>query len=278
MSKNILYIPDPQVRSGDNFTFLSHIGYYAVDKKPHIIVCAGDFGDMPSLSSHDKAGAKNMEGKRYKADIKAVHEAMEALMTPIHEEQARQRRNKEKIWKPRLVMLGGNHENRINRAINNDPKLEGLISLDDLKYEDWGWEVIPFLQPIVIEGIAFCHYFCSGVMGRPITSARQLLQKQHMSCIAGHQQGRDIAYGHRADGKEMTALIAGSCYEHDEEYLNHQTNNHFRGIYMLFDVADGQFDELPITLRYLRKRYEEKEAQKRQEQESNSAGSESHPA
>ena len=34
-------------------------------------------------------------------------------------------------------MLLGNHGNRINRAINDDPKLEGLISTNDLPYQDW---------------------------------------------------------------------------------------------------------------------------------------------
>jgi hypothetical protein len=152
-------------------------------------------------------------------------------------------------------MLGGNHEHRINRAIQNDPKLDGLISLEDLEYEKSGWEFIPFLQPIVIEGIAFCHYFVSGVMGNPCNTARMLLLKHHQSCIAGHQQGRDIAYGKRADGSEMTALIAGSCYEHEEHYLNHQTNNHWRGLYILHDVVNGSFDEMPVSLKYLRKKY-----------------------
>jgi hypothetical protein len=152
-------------------------------------------------------------------------------------------------------MLGGNHEHRINRAIQNDPKLDGLISLGDLEYEKSGWEFIPFLQPIVIEGIAFCHYFVSGVMGNPCNTARMLLLKHHQSCIAGHQQGRDIAYGKRADGTEMTALIAGSCYEHEEHYLNHQTNNHWRGLYILHDVNNGSFDEMPVSLKYLRKKY-----------------------
>ena len=78
-----------------------------------------------------------------------------------------------------------------------------------------------------------------------------------MSCLAGHQQGKDIAYGRRADGKEMTAIICGSSYEHDENYLNFQTNTHWRGIYILNDVTDGTFDEMAISIKYLRRRYSE---------------------
>ena len=257
MSKRIFVIPDTQIRPGDDTDFLSYVGQYCVDMLPDVVVMLGDFADMPSLSSHDKAGSKSMEGQRYKADVKATIEAMEVLLAPIKEEQANRIKNKRVRWKPEMIMLYGNHEHRINRAIQNDPKLDGLISLQDLEYEKMGWKTVPFLEPIVIEGIAFCHYFVSGVMGNPCTTARALLTKHHQSCIAGHQQGRDIAYGKRADGSEMTALIAGSCYEHNEHYLNHQTNNHWRGLYVLHDVENGSFDEMAISLKYLRRRYGE---------------------
>lgn len=255
MSKRIMVIPDTQVKPDTDVSFLSFIGQYAAEMKPDVIVHLGDFADMPSLSSHDKAGSKSMEGMRYKADIKSAKDAMEVLMTPIWEEQHKLKTNHRPRWNPTLIMLYGNHENRINRAIHNDPKLEGLISLDDLEYEKYGWQTVPFLEPIVIDGIAFCHYFVSGVMGNPCTTARALLTKHHQSCIAGHQQGRDIVYGKRADGTEMTAIICGSCYEHEEHYLNHQTNNHWRGLYILHDVKNGSFDEMPVSLRYLRRKY-----------------------
>tara|TARA_R110002110_G_scaffold109733_2_gene273569 strand:+ start:289 stop:1065 length:777 start_codon:yes stop_codon:yes gene_type:complete len=258
MSKRIVVIPDSQIRPGDDYEFLSHIGQYIVDMQPDIIVHLGDFADMPSLSSHDKPGSKSMEGKRYIADVLATTEAMDVLLEPILTMQEQQRVNKKKVWKPRRVMLGGNHEHRINRAVANDTKLEGLISLDDLEYEKKGWEFVPFLEPINIEGIMFCHYFVSGVMGRPCGTARAILAKKHQSCIAGHQQGRDIAFGRRGDGTEMACMIVGSGYEHDEEYLNPQTNNHWRGIVVLNEVVDGQFDEIMVSLRYLRSKYEKR--------------------
>lgn len=255
IGKRIIVIPDTQIRPGDNYDFLTNVGRYIVDMQPDIIVHLGDFADMPSLSSHDKAGTKSMEGQRYKADIEATHQAMAALMQPIVAEQNRRKKNKEKQWKPDLILTLGNHENRIDRAINNDPKLDGLISVNDLRYEEWGWNVVPFLQPVIVDGIAFCHYLVSGVMGRPVTTAQALINKMHMSCIVGHQQGRMIAYGKRADGKNLTAMIVGSCYEHDEGYLNPQSNNHWRGLVVLNEVMDGEFDEVMVSLNYLNRKY-----------------------
>jgi hypothetical protein len=92
-------------------------------------------------------------------------------------------------------------------------------------------------------------------MGRPCTSARAILSKYHQSCVAGHQQGRDIAYGKRADGKPITAIIAGSFYLHDEPYLNPITNSVWRGIYMLHEVNQGSFDEMAVSIGYLERKY-----------------------
>lgn len=247
-------IPDVQVRPGDDFTFLRKIGQYIADKKPDVIVCLGDFADMPSLSSYD-VGKKSFEGRRYTNDIDAAVEAMNALMLPISNEQIRLQMNKKRRWNPRLVMTLGNHENRINRAVNNDPKLEGLLRMEDLGYERFGWEVHPFLDVVVIDDIAYSHYFPTGIAGRPATTANAQLSKKHMSCVAGHQQGLQIATAHRADGRRLTSIIAGSCYEHNEDYLGPQGNKHWRGCLMFHEVNDGQFDLMPVSLDFLNKRY-----------------------
>ena len=148
----------------------------------------------------------------------------------------------------------GNHENRINRAVNLDPKLEGVLSVDDLEYVSFGWTVHPFLKVVMLDGVAYSHYFTSGILGRPVTSAAACLNKKHQSCVQGHQQGLQIHTGHRADGKRLTCIIAGSCYEHEEDYLGEQGNTHWRGALMLHEVDDGAFDLMPLSLSYLKKR------------------------
>jgi len=251
----IIVIPDVQAKPGIDFTYLRKIGQYIVDKKPEIIVCIGDFADMPSLSSYD-VGKKVFEGRRYLDDINASKDAMVALLSPIYEFNMNAKKTKHKSYKPRMVMTLGNHENRINIAVNNDPKLDGVLSVDHLDYEEFGWEVYPFLEVILIEGIAFSHYFTTGLMGRPAGTAAAQLRKTAMSSIAGHQQGLQIVTGYRADGSLLTSVIAGSCYEHHEGYLGPQGNqNHWRGFLVLNDVVDGAFDLMPVSLSYINKTY-----------------------
>ncbi|CAB4241221.1 hypothetical protein UFOVP67_4 [uncultured Caudovirales phage] len=245
-------LPDCQVKPNTPLEHLEWAGKYCADKQPDVIVCIGDFADMESLSSYDK-GKECFEGRRYTDDIKSAKEAMELFMKPVRAKMLSTKRSKTP-WKPRLVLTLGNHENRINRAIGEDPaKLRGVISIDDLPYDEW--EVVPFLQHIVIDGVCYSHYFTSGVMGRPVTSAKALISKKHMSCVAGHQQGRDIAFDKDATGRQMTALICGSYYQHDENYMDYQSNKHWRGLYVLHEVDNGSFDELAVSLKYLKRKY-----------------------
>lgn len=248
-----LVIPDCQVKPGHDTSYLWVVGKYAVEKQPDTIICLGDFADMPSLSSYD-AGKKSFEGRRYRDDVRATHTAMETLLAPIVAYNEQAIRNKKRRYTPRMIMTLGNHEDRINRAINDDAKLDGTIGIEDLRYEEYGWEVYPYLETVLVDGVAYSHYFASGVKNLPIVSARNLVIKKHMSCVQGHNQKMEIYNEYRADGKMLTGLFAGCCYLHNEDYLGPQGNNYFRGIHMLYEVNDGQFQTHSITLDYLLKR------------------------
>lgn len=247
-------LPDCQIREGDNTDFLKAIGNYIVAKQPDNVVCIGDFADMPSLSLYD-IGKKSFEGRRYISDIEASKGAMATLLKPINDFNNRARSGHKARYTPNMVLTLGNHENRITRAVNDDAKLDGVLSIDDLQYRSFGWDVRPFLSVVIIDGVAYSHYFVTGVAGRPASSAAAQLRKTNMSSVAGHQQGLQIATGSRADGARLTGIIAGSCYEHDEDYLGPQANKHWRGILVLHDVHEGEFDLMPVSLDYLKRRY-----------------------
>ncbi len=249
-----LVIPDVQAKPGHDFTYLNNIGKYMVEKKPDTVICIGDFADMPSLSSYDK-GKKSFEGRRYLADIEASHEAMEAFLEPLQTYNKNAKKQKMKQYHPRMILTMGNHENRINRAVDMQPELEGVLSTDHLKYKEYGWEVYPFLEVVHVDGVAYSHFFTSGVLGRPVTSAKALLNKKHQSCVMGHVQTMDIATDYRADGTPILGLFAGCCYEHNEDYLGPQGNAHFRGFHLLYEVNNGSFYHHAISLKYINEKY-----------------------
>ncbi len=255
----ILIIPDTQVKPGVNTDHLEHIGKYACDLEVDYLIHLGDHYDLPSLSSYDK-GKKSFEGRRYVKDIDAGNIAMDRLMAPIHAEVARRKKGKRKKWDilENLHFTLGNHENRITRAVDDSAELEDLMSFDDFNLKEHGFNVHGFLEPVVIEGICFQHFFTSGIMGRPVSSAQAMLNKKHMSTVMGHVQDRQIAYAKRADGTRITGLFAGICYKHEETYLaaSEGTSTSWAGVWVLNECdGTGAFDEMPVSLNYLERKY-----------------------
>jgi predicted MPP superfamily phosphohydrolase len=233
-----MVIPDTQVKPGVNIDHLEWAGNYASEKKPDVIVMIGDWFDMPSLSSYDK-GKMSFEGRRYVNDIKAGRNAMERFLKALN-------------YNPRLVFTLGNHEHRIIRYADSNPELSGKLSFDDLGLKEYGWEVHDFLKPVEIDGVQYCHYFTSGAMGRPVTSAAALLRTRQQSCTMGHVQHTDLAFHPKT---QNIACFAGTFYQHDEDYLSYQGNVQRRQILIKHEVEEGKYDPLFVSLRFLEKAY-----------------------
>ena len=251
-----LFIPDVQAKEGVPLEHLDWIGQYIVDKRPDVIICVGDFADMPSLSSYDK-GKKSFEGRRYTKDIEAANEAMKRLLAPMRAHNERQVVGKRAQYKPRLVMTLGNHEQRIERAVNSQAELEGMMGYKDLPYEDW--EVHDFLKPVFIDGVCYTHYMANPMTGKPYGGmASTTLKNVGHSFVVGHAQKLEVATRHLTTGQQQWGIVAGSCYLHDEDYKGYQGNNHWRGVIMLHNVADGSFDPMFVSLDYLRSKYDTK--------------------
>lgn len=237
-----LVIPDVQVRPGVAIDHMDWISNYIEEKRPDVIVQIGDFADMASLSSYDK-GKAEAEGRRYRADVDSSHAAMTRLM--------RWKRNA-RGYRPRQVLTLGNHENRIARAANDTPAMSGTLSVGDLGYTEAGWQVWPFLRVAKVDGVSYSHYFVSGVMGRPVSTAAALLRARHATAVMGHVQKVDFAIH---PSTQQFGLLAGICYLHDEEYLTPQGNDTKRGIWMLNEVHGGVADPMFVSLGFLKRRY-----------------------
>ena len=250
-----LVLPDPQVGADTPTEHFKWLGEYIVNTQPETIVCLGDFADMSSLSSYDK-GHKSFEGRRFKKDIAAVVEAQSILLGPLRELQAKQKKQKTKIYQPNQIMLLGNHENRINRAVDLSPELDGTIGIEDLKYEENGWKVFPFLDVIELDGIYYTHFVKNKNSETAKASAKACVQELLCSVTQGHRPGLDIHTQTDARGRVVWGIIAGSFYLHDENYRYEQGNSHWRGVIHKRSVFEGSYDPEFISLGSLKGMYE----------------------
>lgn len=254
MSK-ILVVADTQCKPEEDLSYMSWIGRYIVQKKPDYIVHIGDHYDFPSLSFYDK-GKKSFEGRRLIADIEAGNKGMELLLGPLKVLQNKQRVNKKKVYQPELHFCTGNHEFRFDRLSNDMPELDGFVGTETLKLEDMGWEVHPFLKPVVIAGIHFVHFLANPFTGKPYGgSALNQLKNVGNSFVVGHKQILDIAIRPTLDGAHQIGIINGACYPFEEDYKGHQGNNHFRGLILLNEAENGFALPCPVSLDFLEKRF-----------------------
>lgn len=248
MSRVHLIIPDSHARPGNHNKRYEWLGHLINDIKPDTVIDIGDWFDMESLCSYDK-GTKSFEGRRYKADIEAGLDAQDRMFSII-------RKQKKKL--PRFVRTLGNHEARITKAVERDPVLEGTIGLSDLQSKEHGWEEIPFLEPIKIDGVTYQHYFTSGIMGRPISGERHaqaLILKQLASCTQGHSHLFDYCIRTNVDGRRFHGCVVGVYQDYLAEFAGPANKLWNAGVVVKRDVANGDYDIEHISLARIKREY-----------------------
>lgn len=241
-----LVIPDTQCKPGVPLDHLLWAGKYIAERKPDVVVHLGDHWDLPSLSSYEGKGSKYFEGKRLREDIAAGNRGLDLLMEGMGD------------YRPaRMVLLRGNHEDRLARAINESPTLlDGLVGFADFNDVAHGWEVVDYLVPITIDGITYSHYFYHPNTGRAYSgSVDNMLRNIGHSFTMGHQQGKRMGSRELGNGATQRGLVVGSFYQHDEDYKGPQGNSHWRGMVVCHEVGEGTYDLMEVSMDFLRRRF-----------------------
>lgn len=252
MSKTYIILPDQHAVSYHNNDRADWAARLIIDVKPDVVINMGDAADLESLATYEK-GKRSFHGKSYRKDLDAHLDFQERLWEPV-------KRQKKKL--PHRVILEGNHENRIERALDLSPELTGTIGFSDLLFDYYYDEIVRYDGglPGVFkqDGIIFSHFFPTGVSGRPIGGERpahMLLAKNGMSTIAAHSHTLDFATRRTVADQHMNGLVCG-CYQ---DFINPWAGSIGKfwqaGIPILRNVENGSFDFQWIGIESLRKTY-----------------------
>lgn len=204
------------------------------------------------MSGFDK-GTRAAVGRSYRADVDAGLDFNDRLWNEV-------KKTKRKL--PYRIALIGNHENRIDKAINLQPELEGAIGIKDLELDRYYDEVVPYngRSPGVInvDGISYAHYFISGVMGKPIGgthAAYSILQKGHGSSTAGdlHLLSYDVQTG--IGGRRIHGLVCGVFQDYAAGWAGEANKLWWRGVVVKRDVEQGVYNPQFISIESLKKEY-----------------------
>lgn len=252
MSRSHLLIPDPHARPDYNNRRADYLAKLIIDLRPDVVINMGDVFDMPSLSSYDK-GKRSFQGKSYAKDIAAGLEFQDRIWSPV-------KTRKKKL--PLRVQIVGNHEHRVEKALDLSPELEGTIGSQDFCFQEFNDIVVPYdgLYPgeITLDGITYAHFFVSGVLGRPISGlhpAYTLLTKRHVSSTAAHNHTLDYYQYPRPDGRWLHGLLAGCYLDYHSPWAGQAQKLWWNGVIFKEEVENGQYDLTLISLQQLEKEY-----------------------
>lgn len=247
-----LIIPDQHAHPDFNNKRADWLSKLIIDVKPDVVVNIGDGADMHSLASYD-IGKRTFHGRTYSKDIRAHTDFQDRVWNPV-------RRRKQKL--PRTIYCIGNHEQRIEKALDLSPQLVGTIGMGDLELDQWYNEVVYYhgLTPgvIDIDGVTYGHYFISGVMGRSISGehpAYSIISKQHASATCGHSHVLDYCVRTDIHGKRIMALNAGVYQDYESPWAGEVNQLWWKGVVVKRNVHKGNYDPQFISIETLKKEY-----------------------
>jgi hypothetical protein len=218
------------------------LGRYIVRSKPDAVVHLGDGADLSSIMKmHTKLSA---EGERYDADIKAFRAADEALWVPLADYNWRQAQRRQKQYRPRRIYCIGNHENRINRLVADQPNLKGKLGIEDLCLDKYWEEVYAYRAPVFVAGVGFTHNVptASGKYNLSAPNlARKISIRQKQSWVVGHAHIYDSHVDYRGDGQKFVCFSAGyyGPPSWQPDFTEGTEAGWISGVLLLKNVKDG---------------------------------------
>lgn len=247
-----LVIPDQHAHPAHDNKRALWLGELIVDLKPDVIINIGDAADLTSLSSYEK-GKKAFEGRNYRADINAHCDFQDKMFNSLF-------KRKKKL--PRRVFFEGNHEERISRALNLQPELDGAIQFNHLGLADYYTDVVRYEGgtpgTLVLDGIAYAHYFITGISGKALGGvhpADALISKKHTSATAGHSHLADWSTTITGTGRRIHGCFAGCYVDYRMSWAGLVSDFWWSGVVVKRNVEDGNYDPQFISIGALQKAY-----------------------
>lgn len=252
MSKIHLVIPDSHAHPDFNNDRAFLLGELINEIRPDVVVNIGDMYDMSSLSSYDK-GKRNFVGRSYQKDIEAGRDFQDKMWFRL-------KKNKRKM--PDTYFFEGNHEHRIEKALDASPELEGTIGFKDFDLDKYYNEVIRYEggTPGVkeIDGVHYAHYFISGVMGRAVSGTKPAYAvsiANGKSSTCGHIHVADYSIRTLIDKQKVQCSVVGCFQDYRSPWAGGANDLWWSGVLVKWDVENGNYDPEFISMSRLKKLY-----------------------
>lgn len=235
----------------------SDLGRYIAKTMPDVIVNLGDHVTFDSCSFFKVLNEYRTTARE---DIDAATKAFDLLEAPIKALQKKQRRDKHKVYDPVTAFLEGNHEDRLNRRMQDDEEVLGsLVTLNGLLDIDERFDLYcAYREYLIIDGIAYTH--C------PVNARRQPITGVNRGRAIAMQSRYPVVYGHthKADfstiawlgnGNDLNWSLNISMFadqNHVEAYATDGTTGWTYGVTELKIYEDGTVVHKQISMQELK--------------------------
>lgn len=217
-------------------------GRWVADRQPEVFVMIGDLWDFASLNGYEKRGSRSFEGRRYYLDVEAGLDALDRMFLAM-----------DGFRPKRMVFTMGNHESRLGRFLEEEPRFAETVGYHDLRLEEYGFEVVPSGEVLTIDGVSMSHYFdrTNGYGAKWTPQACLNSTNTEGSWIFGHTHR--LGY---LQTPQASIVDAGCFFDFEMHWLpkSHQ-RKWWRGLVELNDVAEGRFSLSTLGIGEVEARY-----------------------
>ena len=206
----LLVISDTHIKpSNTGASEWQMLAKYCLKTKPEYIIHLGDVADLDSQSRL----IANRGDFSLEYEIEVVRIVLEIFHSVFKEYNDRQRHNKKKMYRPKMILTLGNHDVR-----------NGITNIQDL-FESYGWTVYDYLEPVQIEGITFAHCMHKGLSDSVCTTAQELLDNWHGTIVVGHGHHKDFYESYSVATKKTITALRSPCFMSEGSAWAIQTKN-----------------------------------------------------
>lgn len=229
--KKILFKYDAHLASDqEEYPAYGLVKKFAKEWKPDVIVDGGDYLDFNYISTYDERRARLLEGKRFKKDYDLARRDLD-------------------FWQkiaPSYIALEGNHDERVQRLIDEQPRFEGLVEIPvNLEFESRGIQWYRLIDPplqlgklLVIHGDVATKY-----------AARRNLEKYKHNVICGHvHRFEEASDSLPVLGESMRSWTIGCLSTLQPEWKKGVPTDWCNGFAVMYLEEDGRFSLYPIYI------------------------------
>lgn len=210
---------------------------FVEDFKPDTLLLVGDQLEVGSISRHNQGKPRLVEGMRLTDDMDALNKY---ILSPTDNMPFLKKR----LW------FKGNHENRVDRYLDENPSCENLIEPEVyLNLAKRGWTLVDEEVPYAIGKLHFVHGHSLFVNGGGTNPAAKLAYYYRRNIRAGHLHtyavATDVTPADRHD--YHTAIIVPAMSAATPDYMKNRPSNFQQG-FLYGYVKPNYFNDYVINI------------------------------